>query len=211
MRWIIGVILVLWTSAATAEVRVVDGDTLKSGDITYRLFGIDAPERGQTCLDGKGQHWECGAQATKALAKMLRGKNLTCRAIEQDRYGRTVATCHADGLDLSSEMVATGMAWAFTKYSEDYVVEEFKARAENRGIWQGAAQPAWLVREKAWDVAKELSPNGCPIKGNISNRGKIYHMPWSKSYRKTRISEAHGERWFCDEAEAIAAGWRRAR
>ena len=105
-------------------------------------------------------------------------------------------------------MVAQGLAWAFVKYSDAYVVEEFKAREARIGIWQGAAQPAWGLREDAWEVAAKLAPDGCPIKGNISGSGKIYHMPWSKSYAKTRINVAQGERWFCDEAEAIAAGWR---
>jgi len=30
-------------------------------------------------------------------------------------------------------------------------------------------------------------------------------------YEKTEISAAHGERWFCSEAEARAAGWRRSK
>jgi len=52
----------------------------------------------------------------------------------------------------------------------------------------------------------------CPIKGNISAKGeKIYHMPWSPAYAKTRINVSKGERWFCNEKEAVAAGWRGAR
>jgi endonuclease YncB( thermonuclease family) len=48
----------------------------------------------------------------------------------------------------------------------------------------------------------------CLIKGNISSAGRIYHLPGSDSYDKTRIDESAGERWFCTEAEALAAGWR---
>lgn len=210
MRLILAAIFGLWAGMASGEIRVVDGDTLKAGGVTYRLFGIDAPEIGQVCRDAGGKRWDCGTEATRALEALTRNKSITCRPIERDRYGRTVAICRAGGVDLSGEMVASGMAWAFKKYSRDYVVEEFKARAERRGIWSGTAQPAWLIREDAWDVAAKMSPTGCPIKGNISSRGKIYHMPWSKSYRKTRISEAKGERWFCNEAEAQAAGWRKA-
>lgn len=56
-------------------------------------------------------------------------------------------------------------------------------------------------------------PSGCDIKGNISiGTGKhIYHVPGKKYYAVTRISPQDGERWFCSEAEAQAAGWRRAR
>jgi hypothetical protein len=50
---------------------------------------------------------------------------------------------------------------------------------------------------------------GCKIKGNISAKGeKIYHLPGSSSYERTAINERAGERWFCSEDEAVAAGWR---
>ena len=53
----------------------------------------------------------------------------------------------------------------------------------------------------------------CPIKGNISiNSGqRIYHVPGQMFYDQTIISPEYGERWFCSEAEARAAGWRKAR
>ncbi len=54
---------------------------------------------------------------------------------------------------------------------------------------------------------------GCEIKGNVSidSGERIYHVPGQKYYSQTRISPQHGERWFCSEAEARAAGWRRSR
>jgi len=53
----------------------------------------------------------------------------------------------------------------------------------------------------------------CNIKGNISiNTGeRIYHVPGQEHYWETKISPQYGERWFCSEAEARAAGWRRAK
>lgn len=53
----------------------------------------------------------------------------------------------------------------------------------------------------------------CVIKGNVSiNTGeRIYHVPGQKFYNPTKISPQYGERWFCSEAEARAAGWRKAR
>jgi hypothetical protein len=53
---------------------------------------------------------------------------------------------------------------------------------------------------------------GCNIKGNISYSGgaKIYHMPGQRDYASTIISTSRGERWFCSEDEARAAGWHRA-
>jgi len=53
---------------------------------------------------------------------------------------------------------------------------------------------------------------GCPIKGNINRKGvKIYHAPGDPDYEATAINEERGERWFCTEKEASAAGWRAAR
>jgi hypothetical protein len=53
----------------------------------------------------------------------------------------------------------------------------------------------------------------CDIKGNISiDSGEhIYHVPGQSYYASTRIRPEYGERWFCSEAEARAAGWRRSR
>jgi hypothetical protein len=52
----------------------------------------------------------------------------------------------------------------------------------------------------------------CKIKGNISGEGeRIYYVPGQKFYATTRISPGQGERWFCSEAEAQSAGWRKAR
>ena len=51
------------------------------------------------------------------------------------------------------------------------------------------------------------------IKGNISQSTgeKIYHVPGGDFYDKTVIDEGAGERWFCTEQEAVAAGWRRSK
>jgi endonuclease YncB( thermonuclease family) len=51
-------------------------------------------------------------------------------------------------------------------------------------------------------------PGSCQIKGNIGSNGRIYHVPGSAAYDRTQIDESRGERWFCTEAEARAAGWR---
>lgn len=61
-------------------------------------------------------------------------------------------------------------------------------------------------------LPRELYDSSCNIKGNISyNSGeRIYHLPGQMDYWQTKISRSNGERWFCSEAEAKAAGWRRA-
>jgi hypothetical protein len=60
--------------------------------------------------------------------------------------------------------------------------------------------------------AKDRNSSACNIKGNISFSGeKIYHLPGQKYFSRTVINPLKGERWFCSEADARAAGWRRSR
>ena len=194
-------------SLAQQNLRIVDGDTLDIGAVRYRINGIDAPEAGQRCGSPKGE-WQCGREATERLVQLTQGSVVSCDAITGDGRGRIVATCFANGIDLGAEMVRAGYAWAFVKYSSVYVPEETVARNKRVGIWRGEAQPAWDYRAERWSFAEQKAPSGCPIKGNISKNGKIYHAPWSPWYKKTRIDESKGERWFCSEDEAIEAGWR---
>ena len=122
-----------------------------------------------------------------------------------------------DALGLGGERVeplaGEGLAWAFVRYSSDYVAEETAARTAKRGVWQAASEPPWEFRAERWAGAAQTAPRpDCPIKGNVNDEGeRIYHTPWSPWYGKTKIDEAKGEAWFCDEAEALAAGWRPAR
>jgi hypothetical protein len=56
------------------------------------------------------------------------------------------------------------------------------------------------------------STGSCDIKGNIAASGeRIYHLPSNRYYDETTIDDSRGERWFCSESEAIAAGWRPAK
>lgn len=57
-----------------------------------------------------------------------------------------------------------------------------------------------------------VAQDACNIKGNVSTKGeRIYHVPGQKYYNDTVIQSSHGERWFCSEEEARAAGWRRSK
>jgi endonuclease/exonuclease/phosphatase family metal-dependent hydrolase len=67
-----------------------------------------------------------------------------------------------------------------------------------------------LIPGGASDVQAPVStlPIQLPIKGNINaRREKLYHRPGCPSYASTRIDEQRGERYFADEAAAVAAGW----
>lgn len=201
--------LSLWSSASAAQqVHVIDGDTISIGEIRYRLHGIDAPEAGQKCNDGKSGTWRCGDEATARLIEMVGSSVPECESRGNDDYGRVIAICWAGGLDLNAEMVSSGYAWAFRRYSDDYANLEDRIRGSGVGIWRAPTQTAWAFRDERWAVAAQEAPEGCPIKGNISNNGHIYHAPWSPWYDRTKVSLEKGERWFCNELEAVQAGWR---
>jgi endonuclease YncB( thermonuclease family) len=188
--------------------RVVDGDTLDVGATRVRLEGIDAPEMAQTCRTATGESWACGKASAAFLRSMAQRRNLACDRTGTDKYRRTLAMCFENGLNINEAMVRAGMAWAFVRYSKEYVAVEADARARKVGVWQGAAEAPWNFRRHEWQVAATATPRGCAIKGNISSHGHIYHMPWSPWYDRVKIDESRGERWFCSEAEARAAGWR---
>jgi len=187
---------------------VVDGDTIVVNETRIRLEGIDAPEAGQTCRRRLPGWWACGTEATGALAALTEGKQVRCEPRGLDRFGRTLGVCYLGEKDVNAWMVRQGHAWAFVRYSARYVAEEAKARAQQLGIWQGQATPAWEYRARRWTEAEPKVPPGCAIKGNVTAHGKIYHMPWSRWYGTIRMDVGKGRRWFCTEAEALAAGWR---
>lgn len=191
-----------------ASVRVIDGDTLEIDGTTIRLHGIDAPEAGQTCRRPNGKTWPCGKQAIEALETLVSDDNVTCDDRGADGYGRTIGVCTIGSEDINAKLVSMGLAWAFRKYSMDYAEIEDTAHRDALGVWQAETITPWDFRAEKWAVAEQETPNGCPIKGNISDGGQIYHAPWSPWYMKTKISVEKGERWFCSEAEAVAAGWR---
>jgi endonuclease YncB( thermonuclease family) len=208
-------LLLLLPSAETAArvdlsgpARVIDGDTLEIAGERVRLEGIDAPEMAQTCGSHLRGSWACGKAAAAALARLLGGERITCADRGTDKFGRMLGTCFLGTRDINAWMVREGLAWAFAKYSRTYVHEEAEARALHAGIWQGAAEPAWEFRAKRWQGARRTAPQDCAIKGNISANGHVYHLPWNDWYTKVSIDEGRGERWFCSEAEALAAGWR---
>lgn len=199
-----------------------DGDSLTIRGERIRLFGIDAPEFDQTCTRG-GAQWACGQEAADRLGKLVTGREVRCVPTGQDTFGRTVARCTAGTVDVNRVMVSLGLAVAFRKYSTDYVSAEETARSNRRGMWAGTfvmpsevraagsgSSPMHSASPKRPSprpaVPQALSSSACLIKGNKSRRGEwIYHVPGVPYYEQTRAEEV-----FCTEADARAAGYRRA-
>jgi endonuclease YncB( thermonuclease family) len=198
---------------------VIDGDTIsiRGHSARIRLYAIDAPEGQQTCDDAAGKRYLCGSRAAEALASLIgRNGRVACQEMDRDRYGRIVAVCEANGRDINGEMVRQGWALEYRQYSDGrYSDEEAEARRAKRGLMAGTFVEPWewrrgkrLASEASTGQASAEADRKCAIKGNISSSGRIYHMPGSRHYDRTVINEGSGERWFCSEKEAQAAGWR---
>ncbi|HEV7268848.1 MAG TPA: thermonuclease family protein [Falsiroseomonas sp.] len=135
-------------SALAAEVRVVDGDTLRLGDRTVRLAGVDAPDRSEDCADAAGRWFDCGAAAAEALSRLVNGRSVVCLVAGRDRFGRGLGVCRAGGAELNAGLVASG--WALADDAETPLMGlEAEARRATRGLWAGGfARPeAWRSRD----------------------------------------------------------------
>lgn len=139
------------------DVVVVDGDTLRDGDgRRVRIWGIDAPELKQTCLEG-GRVRFCGEEAKGFLLGVVERNVVRCVVMYRDRYGRDVARCDfflkeggsGDVKDLGREMVWSGWALDYVRYSRGvYSVEEKDARENGRGIWSSEFEVPWEWRRR---------------------------------------------------------------
>ena len=129
-------------------VSVHDGDTLRAIDEAkvehkIRLHGIDAPEIGQAF----------GSVSRDRLTALIKGKAVEVHVEDRDRYGRTVARLEIDGRDINRQMVADGLAWHYTRYSDDARL------AARRGLWRDAESVApWEWR--ASEAERKRQPAG---------------------------------------------------
>jgi endonuclease YncB( thermonuclease family) len=195
-------------ASPTGVIRVIDADTLDIGGERVRLYGLDAPEIGQPC-ELAGQVIDCGTWVAGLVRAEFEGQRARCTTRDIDRFGRQVATCDVAGRDMGAVIVSAGWAVAYRRFSDLYDLDEKAAAVAGRGVWAARFETPEAYR--AADQTPAAPDPACTIKGNISSSGYIYHRPHNRDYARTRIDPSRGERWFCSEADARAAGWRPAR
>ncbi len=212
--------------------RVVDGDTIEveiNGEtFKLRYIGINTPET----VDPR-RPVECfGHEASDYNKQLVQGKTVGLEkdVSETDQYGRLLRYVWLDPSTSSRRaemvnaiLVREGYAQASTyppdvKYQELFSSLQAEAAANARGLWGAACaetpSSSPIVAASPGGGVCDYSGTSEPlIKGNISlsSGEKIYHVPGGYYYDDTVINEAAGERWFCTEAEAVAAGWRKAK
>ncbi len=104
-------LITLASTAAAADLsgpaRAIDGDTMRVGETTVRIWGIAAPERSEPG----------GRQATAAMADLLARGPVSCLDSGDRSHGRVVAACTVAGVDIGGAMVASGWARDCPAYS----------------------------------------------------------------------------------------------
>lgn len=192
--------------------RVIDGDTieLENGQ-RVRYIGIDTPET----VDPRKPIQCFGVESAKKNRELVEGKTVRLEKdiTDKDKYGRLLRYVYLGDLFVNLELVKEGFAHSYTyppdvKYQAEILEAERQAREAKRGLWRACPLVSPTVSSPS---VRGQTTTDCKIKGNINASGeKIYHFPDCGSYAKTKIDESRGERWFCSEEEAQAAGWRRA-
>nr|WP_120218431.1 thermonuclease family protein [Sphingopyxis sp. EG6] len=89
--------------------NVTDGDSLRCNDQRIRLLGIDAPEMPGSCRPGR-RCVQGDPYAARDYLISLTRTTVRCTPEGRDRYGRTLARCTANGIDLSCAMIRSGHA-----------------------------------------------------------------------------------------------------
>ncbi|MBI5220868.1 MAG: thermonuclease family protein [Candidatus Liptonbacteria bacterium] len=190
-------------------VRVIDGDTIEiEGGERVRYIGMDTPE-----VADFRQPVQCfGAEAARRNTDLVASQTVRLEKdiSERDRYQRLLRYVWLGGEMVNLRLVAEGYARVATfppdvKYQKDFAEAEQGARANQLGLWGSC--PAAAVA--ATTTTTSAPAANCQIKGNINASGeKIYHRPDCPYYTRTKIEATRGERWFCSDTEAVAAGWR---
>jgi endonuclease YncB( thermonuclease family) len=131
----------------SGQTTVIDGDTLEIHGTRIRLWGIDAPESSQLCRGEDSLQYRCGAKAANDLDAFIAARPVNCVPVSLDRYGRTVASCSVDGVDLAQWLVSNGLALDWPQYSKGkYAKAQHAAEHAGTGIWAGSYVEPWLYR-----------------------------------------------------------------
>jgi len=196
-------------------VRVPDGDSIDLADgRRVRLLGVDAPEIGR-----------CKAGEAKArLTGLVMDKRVRLKDTVRDSYGRILANVIIESWPETFGHIQEFFKRAFglphkTPLSKNMVnramVEEGLAKyshagTEYDGVLSDAGRVAQTGKIGIWsELCIQPIPTdpNCPIKGNIRNGKKTYHLPWCPNYDQTVINTAFGDQWFCSDFEAENAGF----
>lgn len=99
--------------AGTRITCVVDGDTLWSEGVKYRIVDIDAPETADKAHCDR--EIDLAMQATDLLQTLLESGGVSFQTFGTDRYGRLLVKVRTNRGDVSTEMMNAGLATPFKR------------------------------------------------------------------------------------------------
>ena len=226
------------TQSWAANTAVKDGSTLRLGNMTYRLYGIDVPPIDQLCIDEHAESWTCGIEARDQLAKLIGDRQVRCDDLGADPTAkkRHLGVCKIEGetTSLSQLLVRNGFAFNVeASASGRFQVDEARAKDDRQGLWKGCfAAPrefragkkdgALLGAACRTDRDREIRealfpedpvmPASCNIKGKYAVRARVTGNLGIYHLQACRSYPGltKPDRWFCSEEDAQAAGFRRA-
>lgn len=118
-----------------------DGDTIRDGDVRYRLQGIDAPELAQRGWRSDGSTVPLGELSQNYLSEQLYSpENLRLASRAPSSYGRIVGPIENDGRDIGLGSLRAGQSIAAPEYIDDpemrfdYLQAERLARMNRLGV-----------------------------------------------------------------------------
>lgn len=132
----------------TGQAEVLEGDLLSIRGRRVRLMGIDAPDRGQVCLNRYGSGFDCAAISVGVLKALIGDGEIECTLADRDRDGLDQGECRARGVDLGTAMVARGWAFAYRSLTAAYQQAEAYAQSKRLGLWSGKVEKPWQWRSR---------------------------------------------------------------
>ena len=125
-------------------IRIIDGDTFvfltKTGSLTVRMLGIDAPERDQPF----------SRESSEFLSGYL-NKEAVTKVNGTDKDDRAVGTLFVNGRDINLLSIRGGFSWHYKRYSsdKDYASAEEYAQRNKLRIWSLPNPiPPWTWRQR---------------------------------------------------------------
>ncbi|MAV82934.1 MAG: nuclease [Pelagibacteraceae bacterium] len=134
MKKLVFILLFPLIAYSENNIKIIDGDTIHLNGYKIRFSGIDAPEINQNCKKNN-KVIECGLIAKDLILSKIAGFEPVCILEGKDRYGRFLGECFINDKSLSKYLVRQGFAFAYTKYSKKFVLDENYAIKNKLGMW----------------------------------------------------------------------------
>jgi micrococcal nuclease len=182
-------------------IHIADGDTITvlfdgRNHVKVRLYGIDAPEKGQAF----------GDKAKAFTSGMVGNRVVEVTELARDRYGRVVALVEVGGRSVNLELLRAGLAWVYpaycnAPYCNDWRGIEAESRGEGRGLWSHPAPvPPWDFRRTGDGTRRHAGEAPGAFRGNVQSR--VFHAPACRHFLCVDCTRS-----FTTRAAALASGY----